>query len=171
MLYWSQIFLKFCMTPHVNNSWIKTSSYKLTHQRRLSPFPSHVWREADPMFKTMSLAIQRNEHCPNLSHDYVHLQLEKNFISHYNSPFVSTVKMFGWSTKPCSKPGPNALHLLGSQPRRTFTTNGEPGIGRPSYKMSIVWRPEQQTNLANYVENIKFKKLNMQQVMTLTRIT
>jgi len=129
-------------------------------------FPSHMKTEADPMSKTLSLAIQHNEHRPNFinNYSYVHLQLEKNFISHCNSPFVSTVKMFGWSTKPCSKPGPNALHLLGSQPRRTFTTNGDPGIGRPSYKMSIVWRPEQQQNLASYVENITLKKLNIQQV-------
>jgi len=42
MLNWSQLFLKFCMLPYVNNPWIKTNSYQITHQRRLSPFPIRV---------------------------------------------------------------------------------------------------------------------------------
>jgi hypothetical protein len=43
--------------PYVNNPWIKTSSYKLPHQRRLSPPPFHMKMEADPMSEILSLAI------------------------------------------------------------------------------------------------------------------
>lgn len=51
---------------------------------------------------------------------------------HKMSPFVSTVNALSLLIMPLFKPGPNALHLLASVPRLTFTVNGEPTIGTPS---------------------------------------
>lgn len=48
------------------------------------------------------------------------------------APLVSTVNVLTTSVIPFSNPGPNALHLLGSQPLITVTLNGDPGMGTPS---------------------------------------
>lgn len=44
-------------------------------------------------------------------------------------PLVSTVNTLALSTRPWSKPGPYARHFFASQPLRTLTVNGDPGIG------------------------------------------
>lgn len=66
------------------------------------------------------------------------IQIQEIMNKFRNLPLVSTENTFGLLTIPVSRPGPNARHFFGSLPLRTFTTNGEPGIGSPSYKISIV---------------------------------